>query len=250
MEINLPNKIFYDELASDYDAMISFDKAVENKKVHLKNLITSAMKFVADIGCGSGVDSIALASLGLKVTAFDPSVEMLKVAEANAKRLNVKVGFHNYSADNVPTEFNNNFDLVASLGNTFANIPKENFSASLKRCCEILKPDGQLVIQILNYHKILSEKQRIVNITESEKGYFIRFYDFTGDELVFNVLSFAKSNLSDNKLISTKLYAHLVKDFAAGLKMTGFSKFQFYSDLKLTSFDEKFSKDLLIQAYK
>jgi len=32
--------------------------------------------------------------------------------------------------------------------------------------------------------------------------------------------------------------------------MAGFSKFQFYSDLKLTSFDEKLSKDLIIQAYK
>ena len=128
--------------------------------------------------------------------------------------------------------------------------PKKNFSASLKRCYEILKPGVQLVIQILNYHKILLEKQRIVNITEGEKGYFIRFYDFNGDELVFNVLSFVKSNLLDNKIISTKLDPHLIKDFQAGLKMVGFSKFQFYSDLKLTSFDEKFSKDLLIQAYK
>jgi hypothetical protein len=136
------------------------------------------------------------------------------------------------------------------LGNTFANIPKEKFLTSLQRCYEILRPKGQLLIQVLNYHKILLEKQRIVNITEGEKGYFIRFYDFSGDELVFNVLSFVKSNPSDNKLISTNLYPHLVKDFAAGLKMAGFSKFQFYSDLKLTSFDEKFSKDLLIQAYK
>jgi len=250
MEKNLPNKVFYDELASDYDNMISFEKTVENKKKLLKNFLTSKMKSAADVGCGSGVDSIALASLGLNVTAFDPSVEMLKVAEANAKRLNVKVGFHNYSADNVPTEFNNNFDLVVSLGNTFANIPKEKFLTSLQRCYEILRPKGQLLIQVLNYHKVLLEKQRIVNITEGEKGYFIRFYDFSGDELVFNVLSFVKSNLSDNKLITTKLYPHLVKDFAAGLKMAGFSKFQFYSDLKLTSFDEKLSKDLIIQAYK
>jgi len=68
MEKNLPNKIFYDQLASDYDAMISFDKAVENKKANLKNIITSEMKSAADIGCGSGVDSNALASLGLKLS--------------------------------------------------------------------------------------------------------------------------------------------------------------------------------------
>jgi len=64
--------------------------------------------------------------------------------------------------------------------------------------------------------KILLDKQRIVNITGGEKGYFIRFYDFSGDELVFNVLSFVKSNPSDNKIISTKLYPHLVKDLKTG----------------------------------
>ena len=250
MEKILPNNVFYDELASDYDDMTSFEKAVEKKKNLLKNFVTAEMKSSADIGCGSGVDSIALASFGLKVAAFDPSTEMLKVAEANSKRLNVKVGFHNYSADNIPTEFNNNFDLVVSFGNTFANISTEEFSSSLKRCYQILRPNGHLLIQVLNYHKILLEKQRIVNITEGEKGYFIRFYDFSGDDLVFNVLSFVKSNPSDNKIISTKLHPHLVKDFEDGLTMVGFSKFQFYSDLKLTSFDEKLSKDLIIQAIK
>jgi ubiquinone/menaquinone biosynthesis C-methylase UbiE len=250
MEKILPNKVFFNELASDYDQMVSFEKVVENKKRILKNFITPGMKYAADLGCGSGVDSIALASLDLKITAFDPSSEMLKAAKANSKRLNVKIGFHNYSADNIPAEFNNNFDLVVSLGNTFANIPKDKFLTSLQRCSEILRPKGQLLIQVLNYHKILLDKQRIVNITEGEKVYFVRFYDFGGDELLFNVLSFEKSNPSNNKLISTKLYPHIVKDFAAGLKMAGFSKFQFYSDLKLKSFDEKLSKDLIIQAFK
>jgi ubiquinone/menaquinone biosynthesis C-methylase UbiE len=63
----LPNRAFYDELASDYDDMISFENAVEKKKKLFKNFLTSEMKASADIGCGSGVDSIALALSGLKV---------------------------------------------------------------------------------------------------------------------------------------------------------------------------------------
>ncbi len=131
MEKNLPNKVFYDELASDYDDMISFEKAVEIKKKLLKNFVTDKMKSAADIGCGSGVDSISLPSLGLKVTAFDLSTEMLKVAEANSKRMKVKVEFQNYAADIIPKEFDEKFDLVISLGNTFANIPEENFVDSM-----------------------------------------------------------------------------------------------------------------------
>ena len=151
MDKMLPNNTFYDELAADYDEMISFDSAVGKKKTLLKSFVIAEMKSAADIGCGSGVDSIALASLGLKVTAFDPSTEMLKVAKANSNKMSVKIGFHNYSADNIPEDFNNQFDLVVSLGNTFANIPKEKFLASLQRCYEILRPKGQLLIQVLNY---------------------------------------------------------------------------------------------------
>ena len=40
MEKILPNNVFYDELASDYDDMTSFEKAVEKKKNLLKNFVT------------------------------------------------------------------------------------------------------------------------------------------------------------------------------------------------------------------
>ena len=181
MEKLLYNNTFYDELAVNYDEMISFDKAVEKKKKLLKNFIKPEMKYAADLGCGSGVDSIALASLGLKVTAFDPSVEMLEVAKENVERVKAKVTFHNQSIDSISEDFDDQFDLVVSLGNTFANIGKEQLVKSLQRCKQILKPQGILLIQILNYEKILSEKQRIVNITEGDDKYFIRFYDFIGD---------------------------------------------------------------------
>jgi len=250
MEKILPNEMFYNELASEYDAMISFDKAVESKKAHIKKLITAEMKSAADIGCGSGVDSIALASLGLKVTAFDPSVEMLKASKANAEKTNVEIDFQNCPADNIPREFDKKFDLVVSLGNTFANIPKEKFSASLKRCYDILKPNGQLLIQVLNYEKILNEKKRIVNITEAGDNYFIRFYDFATEHIVFNILYFSKSNPSNQRLISTKIYPHSSENFKSGLEKAGFSSIQFYSNLELIPLTKNLSTDLVIWSEK
>jgi len=250
MEKILPNNIFYDDLAADYDNMISFEKAVENKKKLLKNFITAEMKSAADIGCGSGVDSIALASSGLKVTSFDPSTEMLELAKINAFKKNVKVDFHNYATKNIPNEFDERFDLVVSLGNTFANIPVENFVDSLKRCCEILIPNGQLLIQVLNYEKIIADKQRIVNITQAADKYFIRFYDFLDEHIIFNILTFNKEKPSDNKLISTKVYPYLVKNFESGLEGAGFNSVQFSSNFQLTPFNNDQSKDLVVLAFK
>ena len=246
----LPNKAFYDELASDYDDMISFENAVEKKKKLLKNFLTSEMKSAADIGCGSGVDSIALSLSGLKVTAFDHSSEMLKIAEANAARMNAKIELHNYSADNIPVEFNSQFDLVVSLGNTFANISKDKFIDSLKTCQDLLKPNGQLLIQVLNYKKIILENQRIVNITEGKDNYFIRFYDFLDEYILFNILTFTKTDPTQYKLISTKIYPHSVENFMSGLELAGFGSFQFYSNFELSSFKMEQSKDLVVRAIK
>ncbi|MBE0571188.1 MAG: class I SAM-dependent methyltransferase [Ignavibacteriaceae bacterium] len=250
MEKILPNKVFYDELASDYDSMISFEKAVENKEKLFKNFVTAEMKSAADIGCGSGVDSIALSLLGLKVTSFDPSYEMIKLAEANAERMNIEIDFRNYFADNIPKEFDDQFDLVVSLGNTFANIPEESFIASLKRCYDILKLNGQLIIQCLNYEKILNENKRIVNITESADKFFIRFYDFITEHIVFNILIFSKSNPSEQKLISTKISPYSQENFRSGLEEAGFHSVKFYSDFQFTPFNNDQSKDLVVQALK
>jgi len=250
MEKILPNKVFFDELASEYDQMIAFEKAVENKKMFLKNFIKPEMKYAADLGCGSGVDSISLVSLGLKVTAFDPSVEMLEIAKKNIEKEKAKVTFHNRSIDSISEEFDNQFDLVISLGNTFANIGKEQLVKSLQRCKKILKPQGILLIQILNYEKILSEKQRIVNITEGVDKYFIRFYDFVGTEIIFNILIFNKQKPSEHKLISTKLFPYMLDDFHNAMNRVGFSEVEFFSDLEFTVFNKELSKDLIIRAIK
>jgi 2-polyprenyl-3-methyl-5-hydroxy-6-metoxy-1,4-benzoquinol methylase len=193
--------------------MISFEKAVVSKKKAMSKLINSQMQFAADLGCGSGVDSIALASLGLKVTAFDPSSEMIKAAKKNARGEGLKIDFNNYSIDSIPKSFNEKFDFAVSLGNTFANIKKEKFKKSIFKCFDMLKSSGVLLIQILNYKKVVEIKKRIVNITEGNNKYFIRFYDFLNEEIIFNILTFNKIKPSENRLLSTKLFPYNKLDF-------------------------------------
>jgi len=246
----LDNKDFYNSIAAEYDEMISFVESVVKKKKSLANLLKPGMKKAMDLGCGTGVDSVALASFGVEVTSVDPSTKMLRTAEINAKNTNVKLSFLNSSIDNLPENFNNKFDLAIALGNTFANISREKYAASIKRCFEILKEEGILVIQTLNYEKIISEKKRIVNIKEGEKNYFIRFYDFVGNDIIFNILSFTKSNPDNNKLISTPVFSYSRDDFSRELKSCGFKSINFYSDFEFREFDKTISKDLIIVAEK
>jgi ubiquinone/menaquinone biosynthesis C-methylase UbiE len=246
----LDNKEFFNQVAENYDLMISYAEAVERKKKILEKIVEPGKKFAADIGCGTGTDSIALAKLGMKVSAFDPSLEMVNSARKNANAANKIVSFYNHSIREIPPDFNSKFDLVISFGNTFANIPNEDLTLSLKRCFDLLRKGGTLFIQVLNYHTILSERKRIVNITGSGANLFVRFYDFNKDQIVFNLLKVNKSKLSDHSLISTEVFPHLKDDFEASFAGMDFKTIEFYGDMQLNPFDREKSKDLIVKALK
>ena len=246
----LSNKDFYDNFAEDYSMMISFENSIEKRKLLLSNIVPPKIKYAADLGCGTGIDSAALAQLGLAVTGFDPSGEMIKQAKVNAGRKSLKIDFANYGINEIPAAFNQKIELVISLGNTFANIERDSFQSSIKKCYDLLIERGTLFIQVLNYKMILKEKKRIVTITESEEHFFIRFYDFIKDEIKFNILKFSKDDPKENNLITTAVHPYTSKDFNKSLLEAGFKPVKIYSDLNRNEFDENRSKDLFIEAVK
>ena len=246
----LNNQEFFDELSVQYDSMIPFEKAIKRKEELFKNLLKDYSKTIADIGCGTGSDSLALASLGYRVTSFDPSAQMLNKARINAKSSGIDLDFYQFGTSQIPDDFNYKYNVVISFGNSFANIPTEEFESSVCKCYSLLKEKGELYIQILNYEKILLEKKRIVSITNSDDKYFVRYYDFNENKIVFNILQFNKSNPSDHQLISTKICPYSADDFTPVLKKAGFKSIDYYGSFNFTPFDPQKSNDLIITAVK
>lgn len=247
---NLTNSEFFNDVSSYYDQMINFELALERKTNNLKAFLSPDFKIAADIGCGSGIDSIALATLGLEVTGFDASQMMVERGEENAKRLSKKINFCNYTAQNIPDEFNSKFDFVCSLGNTVANIAPNDLSETIKRFDEILSKNGKLLFHILNYEKIIKTNERIVNINKGEDDYLIRFYDFEKEYINFNILKFDIDNPKERSLISTKVYPHSLDLLLDLLKQNNFSNVEVFQDLKKTHFNSETSNDIYLFAEK
>lgn len=246
----MTNSNFYNDIAEQYDEMIPLEKQIQNKIDFIRTLSLESGKAAADIGAGSGADSIALAESGLNVTAFEPSSQMLKYAKENFKKQNVKVEIYNRKVVEIDKSFFNSFDYILSLGNTFANISHDEIEDSVNQIFRLLKSNGKAVIQILNYTKVLKEKERIVNITESNEKQFIRFYDFCDDKIFFNILSFKKNNSTERKLITTEIFPY-TKSFLESLFLeSGFNKVEYYGDMKLNGFNESVSNNLIIIAEK
>lgn len=240
------NEEFYNSIAESYSDMVSLEKQIKSKISFFKQFINDKIKTAVDLGSGSGADSIALAKLGLKVTAFEPSTEMVKQAKENFNEQNVQVDIYNNKIADINKSFHNSFDLVVSLGNTFANINNEEIEQSVVKVLALLKSEGKAIIQLLNYEKILKEKERIINISESGEMQFIRFYDFIGDSVFFNILSFRKDNFQERQLITTEMFPYTKSFLEKLFNKNNFSKIEFFGDMKFNQFNEKSSKDLII----
>jgi ubiquinone/menaquinone biosynthesis C-methylase UbiE len=243
---NSDSKDFYNSVSDYYDEMISFNSALEQKQKYLKSFVSNKKKLAADIGCGSGVDSIALSSLGLNVIAFDVSEKMIEKAKTNAKKANTKIEFFNYTADKIPKTFNSKFDFICSLGNTIANITPQNLILTIERFSNLLTKNGKLLFHILNYEKIEKQQERIINIKKGKDDFIIRFYDFNKEFINFNILKFNARNTNEKDLISTKVYPHKLKTLKYLLTKNKFTDIEVYSDLKKTPFSSNLSKDIYL----
>lgn len=246
----MKTKNFFDDVSHFFDNMTDASKVISTRKELLKKFITPGMQKAADLGCGTGNDSISLGLNGLDVTGFDISGKMIEKAEINAKKFNLDLKFYEYSIDKIPGIFNGNFDFAVSLGNSVALVERSKIKKSFERIYKILKPGGTFILQILNYTAIKKSGNRIVNISKNPPNVYVRFYDQFEMPLNFNILRFNEHNPKDFELLTTKLYPYDKNFLTDVLKKIGFKKILFFSSLNKDKFDKINSKDLILVAYK
>lgn len=242
------HKDFYNSASQFYDDMVSFSSLIENRTAWYKTLITQEMKSAADIGCGSGLDTIALSGLGLKVSGFDVSELMVEHAKKNAADYKVQAEFIVSEVDKISSDYHNSFDFITSMGNTFANIEPGKLKPSLEKIRKMLFTRGIFVMQILNYDLILEQQQRIINIKKAKSNTYVRFYDFYPEHINFNILKFLNDSPQSADLLTTKIYPHSLTTITNHLHEAGFSQINTFGSLKMEHFDRKSSKDLIVIA--
>lgn len=246
----MDNFKFFNFTSEFYDKMIKPEEVIKRKTAFYKKILTPEMTTAADIGCGTGSDSIALALNGLKVIGFDHASEMVVKAKRNSEKYGLNILFSVNAAEKIPVKYFGKYDIAVSMGNAIANVPPEKLDRAFKNIYNLLKPRGVFLMQILSYRMIQKNNKRLINITKSDNNYFIRFYDIFEDKLNFNILSIDGDNLKSANLKTTVLYPYSKIFIGKALRKAGFKKFNYYSDMELNKYNERKSKDLIIKAIK
>lgn len=241
---------FYEELSQVYDIVFPEDKETTD-------FLCSELKEnskVLDLACGSGSYSIALEAKGHNVTGIDLDASMIELAKNKDK--NNKVKFLAANMLSLDQLFKGTkFDLIYCIGNSLVHLEnKQQISSLLNQVYEKLDTNGQFVVQIINYDRILKNAvKNLPTINRDDKGVkFVRNYNYNkldgkmyfDTELIINKDGTEEKYNNSVPLLPLKS-AELIELF----NNAGFPKLDVLGDFSDEKFNEA-SYALVIKAYK
>ena len=150
---------FYDVLYASYN-LKDFEDEFLNKNEKLLTSLSKDAK-ILDSACGKGVQAAALKRQGFDVTAADISEEMINLTQAYANKNNLSIPTYCLAWHQLPTEFDDIFDVVFCWGNSISHSQsKEEMLKNLSSFYQVLKIGGKLVVHSRNWEKVLDKRQR------------------------------------------------------------------------------------------
>jgi SAM-dependent methyltransferase len=139
----------YDSIAGDYDALMSRDLPVRRIQWRRFSRAFRPEQHVVDVGCGTGLDTVFLASRGMKVTAIDGSPGM--VAQLRTKLaglpfqglVETRIGDINEVLRDLPGPYDG---MVSS----FAALNTSDLAAVANEASRLVSPGGRVIFHMLS----------------------------------------------------------------------------------------------------
>jgi len=220
---------FYSEFSKNYDKIFPLNqKKFDLLDRYFKNFKEkrSDLKLL-DVGCGTGNYAIALAKKGYNIKAVDIDKEMVSLAETKIKEEKVNIDIFRMGMMNIKEKFKkNSFDGIYIIGNVLVHLKRDEIKGFLNLTAELLKDNGKIFIQIVNYNRILN-----LNLgglptiySEDESVRFERNYEYDQKE---NIIYFKTKliNNSNNEILTQnkiKLYPLVKSELENFLESSGF----------------------------
>lgn len=182
---------------------------------------------VLEIGCATGNLTELLASKSDHVMGLDLDSGLLDVAHYKYPNMNF-VHENMLHLENL----NKSFDRIVCFGNTLVHLPnRQDVRLFFKKVYHQLKDDGYLLVQIINYDRIVDQNIGHLPTIENDHITFVRDYDIKSDHVLFQTKLLIKESqtLLSNEIPLLTLRKEEIQTY---LEAVGFKDIKFYGNLK------------------
>lgn len=243
---------FYQQISKYYDYI--FPSGKEQLKF-IKESTGLPEKKILDVACGSGTYSIELAKLGFELTATDLDDEMVRLTKEKAKAEGLKIDVLKCDMRELEDKIQTKFDGVFCIGNSIVHLGSiEDIFDTLKQMYNLLEKDGVLILQIINYDRIIKfHVSELPVVKNNEIGLeFIRKYEYIEENGLINfntTLTVSNGGVEEKYENSVELLPVLSSEMNKLLMEAGFAKVQLFGDFNYSPYHEG-SYMLVVKAVK
>ncbi len=226
---------FYQQIASYYHHIFKINV---NQVDFIKLKIPESNCNVLDIGCGIGTLSFELANYYKNVQGIDMDAEMIRAASLKNEDALKPIQFQQKSMLELDGFIDkNSVEGIICFGNTLVHLNSLNEIADfLQQSKAVLKSNGKLLLQIVNYDKILEKNIQQLPLIENDEILFERNYHYRKSEnkIDFNTRLTVKATqqIIEN---SIELLPLLKEELALLLNKAGFNNCNFYGNFNQES---------------
>lgn len=214
---------FYAQLSRYYDGLF----APEQGDMDFVLSLLQGKTRLLDVGCGTGNNTEFFSEKGRAVTGIDSEAAMIGVALK--KHIQPGISYIHTDMMNIDERFGfSAFDAVTCFGNTLAHLPSRGaVSAFCGKSSYVLEPEGMLIVQLLNYDRIIAKNIRELPPLESDEAVLKRRYEHRDGRMLFIVELTDKTTgaVLEN---STELYPIGRYQVADILDIAGFRNISWY----------------------
>lgn len=233
---------FYSHLSNHYDDIFPINPT----QVAFLSSTFAGKKTILDIGAGTGTTAIALEKAGYSVTALEYDECMIEKIHEKTKQISIVNG----DMRDLHKLFSSLFDAIYCVGNTLVHLrDKQEIQDVLSQCYSLLDDNGVLVLQIVNYNRVLSQNvSSLPTITVPSKSIsFERGYSREGVHICFQgTLRIEDSEYTEKTL----LYPLRKSEMFDLLETAGFTNISAFGSFKNDLFNDNESPALVITAQK
>lgn len=237
---------FYDEIAKYYDLIFPTSQVTVK---FLQEKAGKGPKSILDVACGAGGYSFELEKEGYNLTAFDLDKKMIEELKLKTKNSGSSIEAMEGNILEVKEKFKDKcFDLVFCIGNSLVHLDNaEEILKFFKDSKSILKKNGTLVVQIINYDRIISKGIKSLPTIYNEEANlsFERLYTYKEAEhkVYFKTILTVGNDKYENEV---PLYALQYDEAIKLLKEAGFNNIEVYGDFKGNTFSKEDSYAMII----